>query len=61
MLIAIDFAWDLHISELTSKAVGIDEILRRDLSFAFRLTKAAAYEILFKPKLEYFIYLTCAS
>ena len=34
--IAIEFIWDPHISKFTSKANGIVEILRRDLSFALK-------------------------
>ena len=41
-------SWDQYISEFTSKAVGTIEILRRDLSFALRYTRTAAYEILVK-------------
>ena len=60
MFIATGFVWGQHISEFTSKAIGAVEVLRRDLSFALRLTKPAAYEILVEPKLEYIIYLIYA-
>ena len=56
MFIATDFILDQHISKFTSKATGTIEILRRDLSFALAETKAAAYELLVEPKLEYIIY-----
>ena len=59
MITAIDFTWDQHIFEFTSKAIGTVEILRPDLSFALRQKKAAAYEILIKPILVILEYIIC--
>ena len=61
MFKATDFILDQHRSKFTSKAIGTIEILRRGLSFALAETKAAAYELLVEPKLEYIIYSTSPS
>ena len=45
--------WGQHISEITSKATRTLGFLRRNLTFAPRETKAAAYKTLIRPQLEY--------
>ena len=48
-----DLDWGQHISEITSKATKTLGLLRRNMAFAPRETKAAAYKTLVRPKLEY--------
>ena len=45
--------WGQHIDEITSKATKTLGFLRRNMAFAPRETKAAAYKTLVRPKLEY--------
>ena len=45
--------WGQHISEITPKATRTLGFLRRNLTFAPRETKAAAYKTLIRPQLEY--------
>ena len=45
--------WGLHISDISSKATKTLGFLRRNLAFAPRSTKEAAYKTLVRPKLEY--------
>ena len=45
--------WGQHISEITSKATRTLGFLQRNLTFAPRETKAAAYKTLIRPQLEY--------
>ena len=48
-----DLEWGQHINEITSKATKTLGFLRRNLTFAPKETKAAAYKTLVRPKLEY--------
>ena len=48
-----DLNWGQHINEITSKATKTLSFLRRNMAFAPRETKAAAYKTLIRPKLEY--------
>ena len=48
-----DLDWGQHINEITSKATKTLGFLRRNMAFAPRETKAAAYKTLIWPKLEY--------
>ena len=48
-----DLDWGQHINEITSKATKTLGFLRRNMAFAQRETKAAAYKTLIRPKLEY--------
>ena len=45
--------WGQHVSEISSKATKTLGFLRRNLAFAPRSTKEAAYKTLVRPKLEY--------
>ena len=45
--------WGQHISEISSKATKTLGFLRRNLTFAPRSTKEAAYKTLVRPKFEY--------
>ena len=45
--------WGQHISEISSKAAKTLGFLRRNLTFAPRRSKEAAYKTLVRPKLEY--------
>ena len=47
-----DLEWDQHIYEITSKATKTLGFLGRNMAFALRETKAAAYKTLIQPKLE---------
>ena len=51
--ISDDLDWGQHISEISSKATKTLGFLRRNLAFAPRHTKEAAYKTLVRPKLEY--------
>ena len=51
--IADDLEWGQHINEITSKATKTLGFLRRNLTFAPRETRDAAYKTLVRPKLEY--------
>ena len=44
--------WGQHISEISSKEAKTLGFLRRNLAFAPRSTKEAAYKTLVRPKLE---------
>ena len=48
-----DLEWDQHINEITSNATKTLGFLRRNLTFAPKETKAAAFKTLVRPKLEY--------
>ena len=48
-----DLDWGQHINEITSKATKTLGFLCRNMAFAPRETKAAAYKTLIRPKLEY--------
>ena len=48
-----DLEWGQHINEITSKATKTLGFLCRNMAFALRETKAAAYKTLIRPKLEY--------
>ena len=45
--------WGQHVSEISYKATKTLGFLRRNLAFAPRSTKGAAYKTLVQPKLEY--------
>ena len=45
--------WGRHISEISSKATKTLGFHRRNLAFAPKSTKEAAYKTLVRPKLEY--------
>ena len=45
--------WGQHIPDISSKATKTLGFLRRNLAFAPRRTKEAAYKTLVRPKLEY--------
>ena len=48
-----DLEWGQHINGITNKATKTLGFLRRNLTFAPKETKAAAYKTLVRPKLEY--------
>ena len=51
--ISDDLDWGQNISEISAKATKTLGFLRRNLAFAPRHTKEAAYKTLVRPKLEY--------